>query len=152
AQLRPDLTAADLKSLLTATAEPLPETSVTAQGGGLLDVGAAAAAELSAEPGTLAFGQARGDGWHGTRHLLRHNAPLRRFRVRAESVGSGGLEISAFPRIVRLEPGGTTTIRLVARLRGEPPAAGSAEGAVVLRPRGSERLRVPWAITFGLPP
>jgi hypothetical protein len=69
--------------------------------------------------------------------------------VKIESVGAGGLEITPFPAHVRLKPGGSTVVRLVARLRGAPPTGGSAEGAVLLKPRGSEPLRVPWAITFG---
>jgi subtilisin family serine protease len=149
AQLRPNLRAADLKSLLSGSAQPFRNTSVTAQGGGLVDVGAAAAGELSTEPGSLAFGHAQGDGWHATQVLVLRNISSRKFRVRIESVGEGGLEITAFPHRVRLKKRGTATIRLVARLRGAPPAGGSSEGSVVLRPRGSAPLRVPWAITFG---
>jgi subtilisin family serine protease len=149
AQLRPNLSAADLKSLLAGTAQPLRATSVTEQGGGLVDVGAAAAGELSAEPDSLAFGRAKGDGWHATQRLVLQNVSSRKFLVRIKSVGEGGLEIRSFPAHVRLKPGGTTTVRLVARLAGAPPAGGSAEGSVVLLPRGSAPLRVPWAITFG---
>jgi subtilisin family serine protease len=148
AQLRTDLTAADLKSLLAGTAHSLAETSVTAQGGGLVDAGAAAAGELSAEPDTLAFGRAEGDGWHATQRLVLRNVSSRRFSVRIRSVGHGGLEIASFPARVRLKPGRSTTVRLVARLRGAPPTGGSDEGAVILQPRGSAPLRVPWAITF----
>jgi hypothetical protein len=124
---------------------------VTAQGGGLVDLGAAASAELTAWPDTLAFGRARGDGWHSTQRLTLRNVSSRRFRVRIRSVGQTGLQIQAFPKVVRLKPGGSFTVRLVARLRGVPPAGGSAEGAVLLQPRGSGPLRVPWAITFGQP-
>jgi len=151
-QLRPDLGASDLKSLLTATAEPLPETSVTAQGAGLIDVGAAATTELAVEPDTLSLGRAQGDGWHVTRRLVLHNVSARRFRVRIGGEGGGGLEIVSFPRRIRLKPGGSTVVRLVARLRGAPPTAGSAEGALLVTPRASEPLRVPWAITFGASP
>jgi minor extracellular serine protease Vpr len=149
AELRPALGAVDLRSLLAGTARPLAYTSVTEQGGGLVDVGAAASSELSAWPTTLAFGRAQGDGWHSTRLLTLHNISTRKFRVRIRSEGDTGLAVQAFPRRVRLKPGGTTVVRLVARLRGVPPAAGSAEGAVVLQPRGSGSLHVPWAITFG---
>src|SRR6266576_3317275 len=149
AQLRPGLGATELSGLLAGTAEPLADTSVTAQGGGLVDLGAAASAELTAWPDTLAFGRARGDGWHSTQRVTLHNVSSRRFRVRIGSVGQGGLAITSFPRRVRLNPGGSTTVRLVARLRGVPPAAGSAEGEIVLQPRGSGALHVPWAITFG---
>src|SRR5947207_6398262 len=151
AELRPGLAAPDLRSLLAGTAEPLADTSVTAQGGGLVDLGAAASAELAAWPDTLAFGRARGDGWHSTQRLTLHNVSSRRFRVRIRNVGQTGLQIQAFPKVVRLKPGGSFTVRLVARLRGVPPAAGSAEGEIVLQPRGSAALRVPWAITFGEP-
>jgi subtilisin family serine protease len=151
AQLRPGLGATELSGLLAGTAEQLADTSVTAQGGGLVDLGTAASAELTAWPDTLAFGRARGDGWHSTQRLTLHNVSSRKFRIRIGSVGQGGLQITSFPHRVRLKPGGSTTVRLVARLRGVPPAGGSAEGAVILRPRGSGALRVPWAITFGQP-
>jgi subtilisin family serine protease len=149
AQLRPNLSAEDLRSLLAGTADPLADTSDTAEGGGLVDLGAAASTELAAWPTTLAFGRAQGDGWHSTQRLTVHNVSSRKFRVRIRSVGQGGLAIRAFPRQVRLKPGGSTTVRLVARLRGVPPGGGSAEGAVILQPRGSGAVRVPWAITFG---
>jgi subtilisin family serine protease len=151
AQLRTDLGAPDLKSLLAGTASPLPDTSVTAQGGGRVDVGAAAATELTAEPDTLAFGNARGDGWHSIQRLTLHNVSSRLFRVHIKSVGAGGLDIVSRPKHVRLKPGGSTTIALVARLKGAPPSAGSAEGSVVLTPRASQPLHIPWAITFGKP-
>ena len=149
AQARPGLRAPDLRSLLTATAHPLGETSVTAQGSGLVDVGAAAATELASEPDTLAFGRAEGDGWHRSQPLTLHNVSTRRFLVRIRSVGQGGLVIDPQPRWVRLKPDHSFTLHLVARLRGAPPAAGSAEGAILLMPRGGAPIRVPWAITFG---
>ena len=151
AELRTDLSASDLKSLLAGTASPLADTSVAAQGGGLVDVGSAAATELTAEPDTLAFGNARGDGWHSIQRLTLHNVSSRLFRVRIRSEGHGGLEIVPKPKYVRLKPGGSTTVALLARLKGAPPSAGSAEGAVELLPRASQPLRIPWAITFGKP-
>jgi Subtilase family len=149
AELRTNLSAWDLKSLLAGTARPLADTTVTAQGGGLVDVGAAAAAELTAEPDTLAFGNARGDGWHSLQRLTLHNVSSRLFRVRIRSVGQGGLEIVPKPKLVRLKPGDSTTVALLARLRGAPPSGSTAEGAVELLPRASQPLRIPWAITFG---
>ena len=124
AELRPDLRAADLKSLLAGSAEPLAGTSVTEQGGGLVDAGAAATAEVSAEPDSLAFGRAQGDGWHATQHLVLRNVSSRKLRVRIENAGAGGLEITPVPAHVRLKPGGSTVVRLVARLRGAAPTGG----------------------------
>jgi hypothetical protein len=151
AQSRPGLRAADLKSLLTATARPVGDSSVTAQGAGLVDLGAATAAEVSVEPTTLAFGHARGDGWHAEQEVEVRSVSTRTLLVRIHNSGSSGLAVDAKPRWVRLKPGGHATVQLQARLAGTPPAAGSAEGAVVFVPRGSTPLRVPWAITFGPP-
>ena len=151
AQTRPALRGVDLRSLLTGTARSIRDTSVTAQGSGLVDLGASAAGELTADPVTLAFGRAQGDGWHSTQQLVVRNVSTRRLLVRVRSVGSGGLLITSKPKWVRLKPGGHSTITLQARLRGASPGDGSAEGMVVLVARGAGPLKIPWAITFGPP-
>ncbi|MFL5978876.1 MAG: S8 family serine peptidase [Gaiellaceae bacterium] len=152
AQARPGLRGLDLKSLLTGTARSIHATSVTAQGAGLVDLGAAAAGEISAEPDTLAFGRAQGDGWHSSQEVTIRNVSTRRLLVRVRSEGSGGLVITSKPRWVRLKPGGHATVTLRARLNGAPPPGGSAEGSVLLVARGAGPLKVPWAITYGEPP
>ena len=152
AQARPGLRATDLKSLLTGTARPVHDTTVTAQGAGLVDLGAGAAGEITAEPTTLAFGHAEGDGWHESQQVAIRNVSTRTLLVRIRNSGSGGLVIDSKPRWVRLKPGDQAAVQLEARLTGTPPAGGSAEGAVLLVPRGSVPLRLPWAITFGRPP
>jgi subtilisin family serine protease len=151
AQARPGLRAGDLKSLLTETARPVGGTSLTAQGAGLVDLGAATAAEISAEPTTLAFGHAQGDGWHSVQEVELRSVSTRTLLVRIRNSGSSGLAIDSTPRWVRLKPGGHATVELRARLSGTPPSGGSAEGAVLFVPRGAGAVRVPWAITFGAP-
>ncbi len=152
AQARPGLRGADLRSLLTGTARPLHETSVTAQGAGLVDLGQSVAGELAADAVTLAFGRARGDGWHARQELTVHNVSTRRLLVRARDTGSGGLLITSKPRRLRLRPDGHATLILTARLAGTPPGEGFAEGSVLLAARGVAPLEVPWVITFGRPP
>ena len=152
AQARPSLNAAELKSLLTGTARSLPDAGVSAQGAGLLDLGAAAAAELATDPGTLAFGRAQGDGWHATQRLTLRNASSRWLPVRVRALGQGGLQITSTPARASVRPGGTRTVRLRARIVGSPPTEGSAEGTVLLVARGAGLLRVPWEITYGRPP
>ena len=152
AQARPSLSAPELKSLLTGTARPLRDAGVAAQGAGLLDLGAASAAELATDPGTLAFGRARGDGWHATQELTLQNASSRWLPVRVRAVGQGGLEITSNPERTYIRPGGTRTVRLRARIVGSPPTEGSAEGSILLIARGAGPLRVPWEITFGASP
>ncbi len=151
AQARPGLRTGDLKSLLTGTARPVAGSTVTAQGAGLVDLGAGVAGEITAEPTTLAFGHAEGDGWHAKQQVDIRNVSTRTLLVRIRNGGSGGLVIDSRPRWVRLKPCGHAPVELTARLSGSPPAAGSAEGAVLLVPRGSTALRLPWAITFGRP-
>jgi hypothetical protein len=151
AQARPGLRASDLNSLLTGTARLVHDTSVTAQGAGLVDLGAGAAGEITAEPTTLAFGHAEGDGWHASQQIVIRNVSTRTLLVRIRNSGSGGLVIQSKPRWVRLKPGRDAPVQLEARLRGAPPDDGSAEGALLLVPRGSAPLRLPWAITFGRP-
>jgi hypothetical protein len=152
AQARPGLRALDLRSLLTGAARSLPDASVTAQGSGLLDLGAASAGEITSDPVTLAFGRAEGDGWQASQDVTVHNVSSRRLLVRVHAPGQGGLLIESKPRWVRLKPGGDAVITLSARLRGAPPSDGSAEGKVLLIARGAGPLKIPWAITFGRPP
>jgi hypothetical protein len=152
AQARPSLRASDLSSLLTGTARAIPDTSVTAQGTGLVDLGAATAGEISAEPRTLAFGRAQGDGWHAKQELVVRNVSTRGLLVRVRGTGSGGLRIAPKPRWLRLKPGGHATLNLDVRLNGAPPGEGSAEGTILLVARGAGPLKIPWAITFGPPP
>jgi Subtilase family/Peptidase inhibitor I9 len=149
AQARPALGALDLRSLLTGTARSIHDTSDTAQGAGLVDLGAGAAGEITADPVTLAFGRAQGDGWHSAQELAIRNVSTRQLLVRIRSAGSGGLVITPKPHWVRLKPGGHALVTLRARLNGTPPDAGSAEGAVLLVARGAGPLKIPWAITFG---
>jgi minor extracellular serine protease Vpr len=151
-QARPGLRGLDLKSLLTGTARPIPDTSVTAEGGGLVDLGAAAAGEISVDPATLAFGRAQGDGWRAAQEVTVRSVSTRTLLVRIRNGGNGGLVITSKPRWVRLRPGGHATVTLTARLNGAPPEDGSAEGSVVLVARGAGPLKVPWAITYGAPP
>jgi subtilisin family serine protease len=149
AQARPGLRAVDLRSLLTGKAHSIPEESVTGQGAGLVDLGQSAAGEIAADPVSLAFGHAQGDGWHASQQLLVRNVSTRTLLVRVRSTGSGGLQLEPKPRWVRLKPGGHAQVTLSARLQGAPPDGGSAGGAVLLVARGAGPLKIPWAITFG---
>ena len=58
AEARPEASAARrLRALLVGGAAPLAGTPLAAQGAGMLDLGRSAAAELVADPSTLAFGR-----------------------------------------------------------------------------------------------
>lgn len=155
AQARPQLRARELKSLLVGSARPLAGASVTAQGSGLADVGAASASELAALPATLAFERARGEDWRSRRTVRVRNLSTRTLRVRVRIERSGfpaaDTTVEARPARLELRPGQEARVRIEAGVRA--PAAGGppAEGALLLAPRGGASIRVPFAVAFGPP-
>lgn len=151
AQARPNLDAIELRSVLAGSARRLPDEPVTAQGTGMIDIGAAAADELAVDPPTLAFGRATKAGWKGGQALVVRNLSTRPLRivVGTGQAGGAGLVLSASHRRLHLRPGGAALVRLRAHLVGGlldgPPASGSVE----LDPLASPSVRVPWVIPFG---
>ncbi len=151
AQARPALDAHELRSALASYARPLPAQAVTAQGAGLVDVGSAAAAELVAEPTTLAFGRAPTAKWRARQTIVLRNISTRRLRIsiRGEAGGGAGLLITAKPSKLRLKRGATAKVVLAASFRGELNPVGLAQGSVVVSPRASTPLRIPWTVMLG---
>ena len=145
AQNRPDLDAPALKGALTGTAGP----------GGQLDLGAASAAEVVAEPATLSLGNARGRGWSGTARFAVRNLSSRRLTVNI-SVGNlgevGGIALAVSPSRVTLEPGGAAAVFLAGRLAYVPPGKRAVTATLELRAGGGRAVKVPWSVTFGPPP
>jgi hypothetical protein len=151
AQARPDLDAYALRSALAGYARPFEDVSVTAQGAGLVDVGAAAAAELATQPTALAFGPAARRNWRSVRKLTIRNLSSRylRLRVTLPQTGGAGLALTAAPDRFRLRPGGKITIRIKASFLGTPATSPPAEGTIQIGARSTLPARVPWAIPFG---
>jgi hypothetical protein len=151
AQARPDLDARALRSILAGSARPFDEGSVTTQGTGLVDVGAAAAAELAADPTALAFGPAARTNWQSVQKLTIRSLSSRRLdlRVALPQTGGAGLALTASPDRFRLPPGGKVMIRVKASFQGTPTAGAPAEGTIQIGSRSTLPLRIPWAIPFG---
>jgi hypothetical protein len=156
AQARPVLSAADLKSVLVGSArqvlrEGAPEP-VTGQGAGLVDPGAALGAELTVQPATLALGRAGATSWRAHRTLTVRNVSTRPLRV-----GFGVAPDAAAPRVsfavrparLDLAPGDVMKVKVIAAARAR---GGLASGALVVSPKGSRPVRVPWAVSFSPPP
>ncbi len=135
AQARPHLRAAALAGLLAGTARALPDEPVTAQGAGLVDVGAAATSDLSATPATLAFGR------DGTATFTVTNVSVHAVRTtvaaRRLDNGSTRVQLALDRTAVTIPAGRSVVVRL--RATGAP-----AEGVVVVR-SGKGAIRVPWA-------
>src|SRR5947207_145855 len=113
AEARPDLEARALRSILAGYAQPFPDAPVTAQGTGLVDVGASAAAEVETDPTSLAFGPAARPNWSSVQKVKVRSVSNRLLylRVALPQAGGAGLALSATPAIFRLEPGGEVPIR-----------------------------------------
>jgi subtilisin family serine protease len=143
AQARPDLTASELKGVLTGSARRLAHDPVEAQGAGLVDVGAAAAAEVVAEPGTLALPPAPPHR-RATRTVVLHNVSTRTLHL-ALGVGAAtpGLSIRVAPKRLDVVPGRSAQITVQARRSSRD---GFFEGALRIAPRGGEAVRVPWLV------
>jgi hypothetical protein len=156
AQARPDLGGPALKSLLVGSAQRLGDDPVTAQGAGLLDVGGAAAAELTAQPVSLALPRVTGPRWRARRDLVVQNVSSRRLfvtvGVEVRSQGAAALAVERRPkRRFRLASGESRAVQVSFRLVGRPSGSAPVSGDVVLASAaGPEtRVRVPFAVTFG---
>jgi hypothetical protein len=151
AQARPDLDARTLRSILAGHARPFEDASVTAQGTGLVDVGAAAAAEVATDPTSLAFGPAARPNWSSVQELKVRSLSTRRLymRVTLPQTGGAGLALTASPARFLLRAGGEVTIRVKASFQGTPADSPAAEGTIEIGSRSTLPLRVPWAIPFG---
>ena len=149
AEARPELDAAALKAVLVETARPLGGDTAAAQGAGLLDVGGASAAEVAATPAAVSFGAATDAGWTAKRPLLLRNVSSRRIVVTVlpEAQGIAGLTVGAQPRLVRLAPGHSATVMLVARAAFVPDAPGGVIGRIRLTTSGAA-LSIPWAVAL----
>src|SRR5207247_4096660 len=137
--------------LLAACARPLEAGPLTAQGTGLVDVGASAAAEVATAPTSLAFGPAARTNWRSVQKLTLRSLSSRRLelRVAVPQTGGAGLALTASPDRFRLPPGGKVTIRVKASFQGTPTTGPPAEGTIQIGSRATLPLRIPWAIPFG---
>jgi subtilisin family serine protease len=153
AQARPELDAAALKSMLVASARPLPDDDVISQGAGLLDIGAAAASELEVNPTSLAFGRATAPHWTGRQTVLLRNLSVRRVRleleVRVAREGAAAIDFRVRPGRLSLGPGRSIFVHIPARVTSALDGMAPASGALVVTPLAGREARVPWAITFG---
>jgi subtilisin family serine protease len=156
AQARPELDAESLKGVLVGSARALDDDPVTAQGAGLVDVGGAAATELTLRPTSLALGHATNGRWHVLQQLQLRNLSVRRLRVSFETTdvvrpGAAGVAITIRPASFSIGAGQTANIHLRAHVTSAPDGDAPAEGIIAVKPQSGAELHVPWTITFGTP-
>ncbi|HET7044189.1 MAG TPA: S8 family serine peptidase [Gaiellaceae bacterium] len=151
AQARPRLDAPELKSLLVGTADRLDGDPVTAQGAGLLDVGAAATGEVAALPVALALGGRTGPKWSATKTIELRNVSTRRLHLSVTGRTEAGepelISIVAKPARLVLRQGDVAKVKVTVRLTG-PPVGDVGAGSIEVVPDGGRPLRIPWAIDY----
>jgi hypothetical protein len=156
AQARPSLGASALDGLLVGSARQLPADPVTAQGAGLLDVGAATAGEVAASPSTLALGASSGPGWRVRAGFTLTNLSTRTLRtslaIDTQSQGAAAVDFSLHPTHVALSPGQTAVVQIGAVTASPAVGTQPAGGAVVVQVDGGGTVRIPWVIAFAPPP
>jgi len=153
AQARPSLGADALAGLLVGTGTHIPTDTVAAQGGGVVDVGAAAAGEVAAAPAALALGRSTGAGWRVKASFTLTNLSTRPLRLtlvaRTQDEGAAAVDFRVRPGRVTLALGKSVTIHLDAITSSAPAGTAPTDGAVVVDVDGGGGIRVPWAIAFG---
>ena len=128
-QVRPDLGAPELESLLAGSAKPVG-APLSAGGAGELDVGASAAGELTASATSLSL-----ESGHSIVVVMR-NVSSRRLVITPSA--SPALQIS--PAHVPIRPG------LVGRIRVRTRAVAGSEGILKLTPTGGQPLNLAWIV------
>ncbi len=146
AQARPDLDARALRGALVGTARAMDG------GGRRLDLGAAAAVEVIAEPASVPFGHANVRGWQGTvtftvRNVSQRPLPITVSLGRLGEVGGAALAVS--PGRFTLAPRGRQKVFVVARMAYLPPGVEVVSADFELQAGGAAPVRVPWTLTLG---
>jgi hypothetical protein len=153
AEMRPNLDAEELRSLLVGYAQA-GGAPVTEVGAGSLRVGAAASGEVTADQASLGFGIWQGRRWHATRTLVLRNVSTRRLQLSVDAVTTSGeseaLRFRIVPNHLVLREGRASRVQVTVTAPAAPPAD-LATGAVEVAPAGGETLRVPWALAFAAP-
>jgi uncharacterized protein (TIGR03437 family) len=151
------VTPAELKSSVVNTAaQTLTENGSTADlisaGGGLLDVGAAIASDVTADPATISFGYLDVTGFPATQTLVITNNASTSTRTYTLSVAQSAstpdskAHVSLSESSVTLAAGKSATITVT--LGGTKPAAGRYEGFIVIT-GGARTIQVPYLYLLG---
>ena len=150
AQGRPGLSAMGLRGLLVGSAHR-SDLDPASSGAGLVDLRTAIQQEVYAEPAVLSFGASTG-AEEIERTLRIRNVSTRALvaTVGRTALAPKGVEITVDPPRVRLQPGATATVTILADTRDLSAEAGIATGEIVLRVPGSPEVHVPWAVAVPL--
>jgi hypothetical protein len=145
ADARPDLDAGALRGALVATAR----RGVSGAGTGLVDLGAASAVELLADPPVAALGALVDPRRPVTGKITLRNVSRRVLvaRLRGGSATTGVAVKASRVRVV-LQPGASARIEVSVKAAVPPAAPGALRGAVRVTMTRGPRLRIPWSVAI----
>ena len=150
AQVRPQLTAADLASLLVGSSRAAG-ARLTAGGNGTVDVGSSAVAEVAASQRAIAFGALSDGRRRAARTFTVRNVSTRRLTLGlTATANSRAATATVQPGRLSLGPGRQARVKVTVR-HGSRSSAAIGTGLVTIRPSGSQPLRIPWVIGLRLP-
>ena len=149
-QGRPSSTAAGLHGLLVGSAKR-SDLDPSSSGAGLVDLRSAIQQEVYADPAVLSFGAAAGSS-EIERTLRVHNVSTRTVvaTIGQAALAPKGVQITIDPPRLRLRPGGSAAVTLLADTRDLSDEAGIATGEIVVRVAGSPEVHAPWAVAVPL--
>jgi hypothetical protein len=120
----------------------------------MIDVGAAAAAEVAAFPATLALGRATTQT-RIVRRIRIRNVSTRQVNVFAtvhqQLAGAAAIAFRVHPRRIVIKQGTSATVTLRAHVTSPPTGTTPAAGYITFAPAGGTPIRVPWVISFAPP-
>jgi subtilisin family serine protease len=145
-QLHPGWSPADVKAALVGSAHPIVE-NVMGQGGGRIDIPAAASMGGAIAPAVVTFGRYGGkDAWTSARtvRITNHGATEETFA--ASVLSPEGVVITAEPAELTLAPGASRDVLLSASISAEAGAALQtlAHGGRVTFTSAHDAVQVPW--------
>jgi Subtilase family len=147
-QVRPSLSAADLRGVLVGSARRLAAQPTTAQGAGLLDPGSAAVVQVATVPASISFGRGGAVG-PATRDVIVRNLSARPLAVYVGAARRPRVTVAVRPRRLQLSAGASARVRVQVSVAGaQAPAPQAVTGTLSVAPLGGAPLRVPWSVVL----
>ena len=143
ADARPDLDAGALRGALVASAR----RGVSGAGAGSVDLEAASAVELVADPPVAALGALVAPGTPARGTVTLRNVSRRPLVVRLRrGAATTGVTVTTSRERVVLRPGASASVDIGVEAAVRPAAPGSLSGAVRATVARGPRLRIPWSV------
>ena len=143
ADARPDLDAGALRGALVATSL----RGATGSSAGLVDLEAASAVELIADPPLVALGALRDTRRPAQRKLTLRNVSSRPLAVRLRrGAATTGVRLRTSRARLVLQSGASAQVVISVRPAVAPRAPGALAGTVRATVRRGQRLRIPWSL------